>query len=198
MEKYGFIYIWYDRKRKMYYIGRHWGTEDDGYICSSKWMRDAYRYRKQDFVRRIIQKTNQREELPELERKWLSLIKEEELGQKYYNLHKECNLFEHWSDDEYKKMTVAQRISKSSFGKKSSVETKQKISKANKGRKLSEETKRKMSLYRKGRKRSPEVIDKIVGNLKLMYEKKEECPVCKKRMYKNLFIRYGHGMECEG
>ena len=28
MEKTGFIYIWYDRKRKMYYIGCHLGTED--------------------------------------------------------------------------------------------------------------------------------------------------------------------------
>ena len=44
-EKYGFIYIWYDNFRKMYYIGRHWGTEDDGYICSSNRMRDAYRRR---------------------------------------------------------------------------------------------------------------------------------------------------------
>ena len=43
MEKYGFVYIWYDKKRKMYYIGSHWGTDDDGYICSSNRMRDAYR-----------------------------------------------------------------------------------------------------------------------------------------------------------
>jgi hypothetical protein len=43
MEKYGFVYIWYDRKRKMYYVGSHWGTIEDGYICSSNRMRDAYR-----------------------------------------------------------------------------------------------------------------------------------------------------------
>ena len=36
-EKTGFIYIWFDTKRKMYYIGCHVGKEDDGYICSSKW-----------------------------------------------------------------------------------------------------------------------------------------------------------------
>ena len=35
--KYGFVYIWYDRKHHRYYIGCHWGTIDDGYICSSNW-----------------------------------------------------------------------------------------------------------------------------------------------------------------
>ena len=39
MEKYGFVYIWYDRKHKRYYIGCRWGTENDGYICSSSWMK---------------------------------------------------------------------------------------------------------------------------------------------------------------
>ena len=42
MEKYGFVYIWYDRKHKRYYIGSHWGSEDDGYICSSTHMNHAF------------------------------------------------------------------------------------------------------------------------------------------------------------
>ena len=54
MEKYGFIYVWYDKKHKRYYVGSHWGHEDDGYICSSSWMRKAYRRRPSDFRRRII------------------------------------------------------------------------------------------------------------------------------------------------
>ena len=29
-EPYGFVYIWYDRKYKKYYIGSHWGYENDG------------------------------------------------------------------------------------------------------------------------------------------------------------------------
>lgn len=29
-EKYGFVYIWRDRKYNRYYIGCHWGREDDG------------------------------------------------------------------------------------------------------------------------------------------------------------------------
>jgi len=79
MEKEGFIYIWFDRKRKMFYIGCHWGTLDDGYICSSKWMRDAYRYRPQDFKRRIIQRNIKRKDLLTEEHKWLQLIETKDI-----------------------------------------------------------------------------------------------------------------------
>lgn len=87
--KYGFIYLWYDTWRKMYYIGCHWGTTDDGYICSSNRMRDAYRRRPQDFKRRIIKKiyTN-RQDLLDEEHKWLQMIPNNELGKSYYNLRK--------------------------------------------------------------------------------------------------------------
>ena len=68
MEKYGFIYIWRDRKHKRYYIGSHWGTEDDGYICSSPWMSQAYKHRPNDFKRRILQRVcSNRKDLLELE-----------------------------------------------------------------------------------------------------------------------------------
>lgn len=40
MSKYGFVYIWFDRKHHRFYIGCHWGHEEDGYICSSNWMRE--------------------------------------------------------------------------------------------------------------------------------------------------------------
>ena len=88
MEKYGFVYIWYDKKRKMFYIGSHWGFEDDGYICSSNWMRKAFRRRPQDFKRRIL-KTNikTRENTFNEEHRWLSFINDKHLGKKYYNLN---------------------------------------------------------------------------------------------------------------
>ena len=94
-EKYGFVYIWYDRKHKRYYVGCHWGNENDGYICSSKWMNDSYKRRPKDF-RRIILKTNitNKKELLEEEYKWLNLIKDGELGKRYYNLHN--HHFGHW------------------------------------------------------------------------------------------------------
>ena len=87
-EKYGFVYVWYDRWRKMFYVGSHWGTEDDGYICSSNRMRDAYRRRPNDFKRRVIARVDDRLELLDEEFKWLDLISEKELGKKYYNLEK--------------------------------------------------------------------------------------------------------------
>lgn len=137
MEKYGFIYLWYDRKRRMFYVGSHWGIEDDGYICSSNRMRDAYRRRPHDFKRRILTKNIPREMLLEEEHKWLSMISNEELGKRYYNLRK--HRWGHWSTDENKRLTVGQKIS-------ASPNRNAKISKANKGRKISEETKKKLSI----------------------------------------------------
>lgn len=96
MEKYGFVYLWYDKRRKMYYIGCHWGLEHDGYICSSKRMRNAYDYRPEDFKRRII-KSNipSRIAMLEEEFRWLSMIPDDQLGRKYYNHNK--HHFGHWS-----------------------------------------------------------------------------------------------------
>ena len=93
MEKYGFVYIWYDKFRKMYYVGSHWGTAEDGYVCSSNRMRDAYRRRPQDFKRKIIAKvTTSKADLLKKEYEYLSLIEEFELGQKYYNMTNNAQL----------------------------------------------------------------------------------------------------------
>jgi hypothetical protein len=143
MEKYGFVYLWYDRKHKRYYVGSHWGSEDDGYICSSNWMRDAYRRRREDFKRRILSRVNTtRQELLDEEHKWLNLIKIEELGKRYYNLRTWHQ--GHWT-------TIENTLS-----------IREKISKANKGRKLlprSDEYKKKISKANKGRKQTPEAIE---------------------------------------
>jgi len=85
--KYGFIYIWFDKKRKMYYVGSHWGEENDGYICSSNRMRDAYNRRPFDFKRRVLKKvyTNRLDLLNE-EQRYLNMIKKEQTGKQYYNI----------------------------------------------------------------------------------------------------------------
>jgi hypothetical protein len=83
--KYGIVYLWYDRYKKKFYVGSHWGTENDGYICSSTYMKRAYNKRPQDFKRKIISKIYNKNNLLEEEYKWLSMIKTEELGKKYYN-----------------------------------------------------------------------------------------------------------------
>jgi hypothetical protein len=169
MQKEGFIYIWYDRKRKMYYIGCHWGTIDDGYICSSNRMRDAYRRRPHDFKRRIIQRGIEQEALLEEEYKWLSKIDTDALGKKYYNIS--TRHFGHWSTNPRTRLTVGQKISNApnrarniglaNSGKKRTEEFKAHLSKVNSGRIVSEETKKKLSLVGKGRKHTEDAKRKM-------------------------------------
>lgn len=148
MEKYGFVYIWYDKKHKRFYIGSHWGLENDGYICSSRWMRNSFKRRPNDFKRKLLQSNiYDRKELLINEHKWLSLIKEEELGKKYYNLTNHLN--GHWTADGIKLLTIGEKISIANKGdpKRSewmrnrivSDETKQKLRQANLGKKYSKE-----------------------------------------------------------
>lgn len=166
MEKYGFVYVWRDKKRNRYYIGCHWGREDDGYICSSKWMRDAYRYRPEDFKRRVTARVySNRNDLLVEEHRWLSMIKDEEIGKRYYNATKHHN--GHWFADEVKLQWMRERNSGENnpmYGKSGRVgmkhtdEAKSKIgakSRGNTNRRgavLSEETKRKIS---DGKKANP-------------------------------------------
>lgn len=49
-----FVYCWTDHKTGMLYVGSHKGTVDDGYVCSSKWMREQYATRPEDFTRHIV------------------------------------------------------------------------------------------------------------------------------------------------
>jgi hypothetical protein len=113
-EKYGFVYIWRDKKHKRFYIGAHWGREDDGYICSSKWMKDSYQRRPQDFKRRILKRIFiSKKETFIVEGKWLQLIKLHELSKKYYNLIRNSS----WIDNN-KKSIVSQKLkgNKNSIG----------------------------------------------------------------------------------
>jgi hypothetical protein len=154
MNKYGFVYIWFDRKDRRFYIGCHWGRIEDGYVCSSPWMKRAYTHRPHDFKRKIL-KTNLSSRLLtyEEELRWLNMIKLNEAGKKYYNLNVRNN--EMWSkyDDHIK--TIGQKISaspnrranisKANKGKKRTQATKDKIRAMRLGTTLSEETKRKIS-----------------------------------------------------
>jgi hypothetical protein len=127
----------------MYYIGCHWGSVEDGYICSSNRMRDAYRRRPQDFKRRILFTNIQtREETLEKEHQLFSMIEEEELGAKYYNLRK--HKWGHWVTDENCKLKIGEKISKSRTGKKYS---KRRPRTEEEKKKISENTKLAMKIY---------------------------------------------------
>ena len=142
MEKYGFVYLWYDKKYKRFYLGRHWGTKEDKYICSSNSMRDAYRRRPEDFKRRIISYIySSFDDLVIEEQKWLNKIKVNECGKKYYNVSLSAS-------------TPTMR------NKKHSDETKEKMKSAALGRLVSEETKEKLRQSNIGKKYSSEVNSK--------------------------------------
>lgn len=121
MNKYGFVYIWYDSAKskrndsdhiKRWYVGYHWGSINDGYICSSDWMRDAYRRRPEDFKRRIIKTNIQTKiETKNEEDRWLQMMKKEELGKRYYNLKNNnsySGVLEH-SKDSKEKISVTSK-----------------------------------------------------------------------------------------
>ena len=142
MEKYGFVYVWRDRKHNRYYVGRHWGTEDDGYISSSPRLSTAQSRRPYDFKRRIVSVVHDKDQLVVEEQRWLDMIKPEECGDRYYNRT-------------LKASTPSMRE------RKHSEETKRKISESQKGRVMSEETKEKLRQANLGKTLSPEVRAKI-------------------------------------
>lgn len=49
-----FTYCWTDHRDNKLYVGYHKGQQDDGYICSSKWMLEEYKKRPEDFTRMIL------------------------------------------------------------------------------------------------------------------------------------------------
>lgn len=113
---YGFVYIWRDKKHNRYYIGSHWGHEDDGYICSSPWMRQAYKHRPEDFRRKILSRVStNRTDLLKEEQRWFDMIKSEEIKIRYYNLKLKAHGV--WHSSPEKKQSVGQKISQAKKGK---------------------------------------------------------------------------------
>ena len=115
MQKYGFVYIWRDKKHNRYYIGCHWGTVDDGYICSSSWMKQAWRIRPKDFKRKILKTNLNRIEMYNEEQRYLNMIKPDEIKKRYYNLNLSNTTAWHAYPDSVK--TIGQKISHSKKGK---------------------------------------------------------------------------------
>lgn len=139
----GFVYIWYDRKHKRFYIGSHWGPEDDGYVCSSQWMRRAYDRRPHDFKRRILVRGVEcKRALLQEENRWLQMTKPSEIKTRYYNLHRH-NTY-HWLNDPDRTVSVKEKISRANIVRMMDPREREKIAKALRGRKLSEEIKAKI------------------------------------------------------
>jgi len=126
-------------------------------------MKQGYKHRPQDFKRRTIQKVySNKLELHDAEHKWLSMIKQEELRVRYYNLRN--HHFSHWTSDPDKLLTIGQKISKANTGKKhgpKTEEAKRKISEKNKGRIFTEEHRRRLGQAKAGKALTKEHREKI-------------------------------------
>ena len=84
--KTGFIYMWFDRDRKMYYIGSRIGSPEDSYVTSSHWLAGEIKYRPSSFRRRILAKDIPLDKLRKLEYSLICKIKPEWFGTRYYNV----------------------------------------------------------------------------------------------------------------
>lgn len=178
-DKTGFVYIWLDRKHKRYYIGSHWGYPDDGYVCSSTWMMQAYRIRPQDFKRRIIKSGyTVRTEMLDEERRFLEMIKPHEIKVRYYNIKPTAKYMWHTTGENSK--TIGEKISAAKMGKSPKwvdpAERGRKISEGKKaafekrfaetGSKLTPEHHAKVGLHNIGRKHTQEWKDANSARLK--------------------------------
>ena len=86
--KTGFIYLWRDSEKNKYYVGSHIGSIDDGYTGSGHIFSPAYKKRPHAFKRRILENNIPQDQIKEREEHWLSMIDDQELGVRYYNLKK--------------------------------------------------------------------------------------------------------------
>ena len=76
----GYVYLWYDTKAKLFYLGGHKGKVGDSYICSNAKMLNAYKKRPNTFKFRVLEYvTGDNNTLRLAEQKWLDKIKDEEL-----------------------------------------------------------------------------------------------------------------------
>jgi hypothetical protein len=105
------VYLWYDKKRKKFYLGSHLGLPTDGYTGSNRRFKSAQKSRPESFKRRILEYFDSitSKELLEKEQNWLNLIKPHHLSSKYYNEKKVAaggDIISFLSEDKKKKHSL--------------------------------------------------------------------------------------------
>ena len=76
----GYVYLWYDTKAKLFYLGGHKGKVEDSYICSNTKMLNAYKKRPETFRFKVLEYVNgDNVALREAEQRWLNMIDDSEL-----------------------------------------------------------------------------------------------------------------------
>ena len=85
-----FVCRWHERKHNKYYFGSHWGSQDDGYVCGSPWMKRATTNDLKTLLRAILAVvTTSRTDLLLLSREqtWLNTIHRSQIGKAVYNIN---------------------------------------------------------------------------------------------------------------
>ncbi len=137
-----FVYCWTDHETGKLYVGSHKGSDDDGYVCSSKYMLEEYMQRRQDFTRQIIA-TGSDEDMRQFETTLLNAVNAKN-DEQFYNRSNADGVFGIGGSQS------PEHLAK----RKAALKGNSKLIAARKGTKQSEETKRKISETLKGRKLS--------------------------------------------
>ena len=165
-----FVYKWTNIITHKKYIGYHKGTEDDGYISSSRYFNEEYVKRPENFKREILAKGS----IQDMIMIETTLLKDVNAAKsiEYYNQSNGSDTFYRCGPHSEETKKKLREINK---GRKHTQETKNKISNAVKGinhplfgKKLSSETREKLKISHtglpsgmKGKKLSQETKDKI-------------------------------------
>ena len=151
MNKESFVYLWYDSRSKMFYLGKHKGTPDDGYTHSSSIWEHFSSDSVPEGVKRRVLIYGSDKDMYELETKLL-LNRKEKCWDRYYNANIRGDFYR--PPESYTPHTeeTKRKMSEGHKGKKFTEERKRNMSKARLGAKHTEETKRKISEAQLGEK----------------------------------------------
>jgi len=170
-----FVYCWTDHLTNKLYVGWHKGTPDDGYICSSKLMKEQYNKRPSDFTRQILA-VGSVEDMVNFETVILTAT-DAASDKFFYNMHNNGSKFvhnqPHTDETKIKFKLMHERRTKYAKGWKFNNEQLQRIRNARKKfwQNITEEERKELA----AKKESP----KKKAALQKMNQIVAECPHCK-------------------